>query len=183
MKDPYTLVADLRFMQIWHRDKHGADGACGWTYPRLSEEQRRACKDLGFWEARERHYLRYPFKQYTADLADRVVLYRSLLILVARVIRVNLTVSEAESITAETFSVGGVDGPDRMFCWVPGWHSNNPEDSPDDRARYWSQQVASIARDLLKRKRPWWRHPRWHLWHWRFHVPLLRRWFGWSGIK
>lgn len=32
---------------------------------------------------------------------------------------------------------------------------------------------------MLRERRPWWRHPRWHVWHWRLQIhPLqqLRRW-------
>jgi len=183
MHDPYILIADLGILQLWHRDRNGCDGACGWSFPHLTERQRQAIKDLGFWEGRERHYLRYPFKEYRADVADRVMLYRSLVLLIARVIRVKLTVAEAEAYVADRFAVGGCDGPDHMFCFVAGYHSNNPQDVDEERARYWSQQCGGIARDLLRLKRPWWRHPRWHVHHWRINFPALRRWFGWSGLR
>lgn len=182
MHDPYTLIADIGPVQLWHRDKNGHDGACGWCYPQLTDRQRQACKDLGFWEGSERHYLRYPYKEYKADYADRVLLYRSLVLLVARVIRVKLTVDEAEAFVAEKFAVGGCEGPDGLFCFVAGYHSNYPEDRDQDRAEHWSRQCASVAREILRRKRPWFRHPRWHVHHWRINVPAFRRWFGWNWM-
>lgn len=40
-------------------------------------------------------------------------------------------------------------------------------------------RIKGIFSALRRRERPWWRHPRWHLWHWRFQVhpwQALRRW-------
>jgi hypothetical protein len=181
VKDPYTLVVDLNVVQIWHRDANGHDGACGWSYPNPTEKQREALKNLGFWEGRERHFLRYPYKSYSADVADRETLYRAAILIVARVMRINLSFDEAARMAAEKFGVGGVEGPDGLFCWLPGYHCNGP-DSPEERADHWARCCWSIARELLRRRRSWWQHPRWHIHHWRLHFPLLHRWFGWSGV-
>lgn len=182
MHDPYSLVCDLRFLQIWHRDAGGSDGACGWCFPRLTDKQWQALKDLGWWEGRERRFLRYPFKSYAADVADRETLYRAAILIVARVLRVRITFDEAAQIAAEKFGVGGTEGPDGLFCWVPGYHCNG-EDNAERRAEYWTQQCYAIARGLLRSRRRWWQHPRWHIHHWRLHVPVLKAWFGWSGLR
>jgi hypothetical protein len=179
MHDPYTLVFCFLGVQVWHRDAHGSDGACGWSYPHLSAKQSQACKDLGFWEARERHFLRYPFKSYSADVADREALYRALLLTIARVIRVPLSIDEATKIASEKNGLGGCEGIDHVFCFVPGYHTNYKEDTPEGRADHWTQVCHSIARSLLRMKRRWWQHPRWHFWHWRFSVPALK----WSNVK
>ena len=183
MHDPYSLVFDFGFGAIWHRDKNGADGACGWCYPRLSEKQAKAMKDLGFWEGKERHFLRYPGKVNQASITDRETLYRALLLLIARMLRIKLTVEEATLIAAEKNSVGGVDGMDRMFCFEPGWHTNRREDNEEDRREYWTGVCHGIARGLLRRKRRWYQHPRWHFWHWRISIPALNRRFGWDPLK
>lgn len=182
MHDPYTLVADLRFVQIWHRDKGGHDGACGWSFPHLSKQQALACKSLGHSESRENHYLRYPTQSHVEDVADREALYRALLLTVARVIRVPLKYEDAAKEAAEKSGLGGFDGLDRIFCFVPGYHTNFKQDRPEHREEYWGRTCHGIARGLLLRNRKWWQHPRWHIWHWRIHVPVFRRWFGWSGI-
>lgn len=182
MHDPYTLIADLNVVQLWHRDAKGHDGACGWTFPKLSDEQRKALDGLGWWEGRERHFLRYPFKTYSADVADRETLYRAAILMVARVLRVKMSFDEAARMAAEKFGVGGTEGPDRLFCWLPGWHCNG-EDSPEKRAEHWSRECYAISRELLRQRRRWWQHPRWHIHHWRIHVPAFRRWFGWSGLR
>ena len=181
MHDPYTLVSDLRFVQIWHRDARGHDGACGWSYPNPTPKQAKALKDLGWWEGRERHFLRYPFKEYRGDVADRISLYTAAILTVARVIRVRISHDFAARMAVEKFGVGGTEGPDGMFCFLPGYHCNG-EDSNEKRAEVWTGQCMAIARVLLQRRRHWWQHPRWHVHHWRFHVPILHKWFGWSQV-
>lgn len=37
-----------------------------------------------------------------------------------------------------------------------------------------SSFVGSIASALNRRFRPWWKHPRWHVHHWRVHIDLVR---------
>lgn len=40
-------------------------------------------------------------------------------------------------------------------------------------------RVECIFAALRRRERPWWRHPRWHVWHWKFQVhpwQAFRRW-------
>jgi hypothetical protein len=131
-------------------------------------------RDLGFWESRERHFLRYPFKKYTADVADRETLYRGLVLLVARVLHLNVSYEHAAKMAAERFAVGGCDGLDGTFCWLPGYHSNSQEDRLDDRAHHWAGICGGIARELLRAKRRWWQHPRWHVHHWKIQWTFVR---------
>lgn len=88
------------------------------------------------------------------------------------------------------------------------WHVDPERDGTDDscgwfiRGRHLSAADRALARDLIenehdnlrdwfrdcdqedaaclrRRDRPWWRHPRWHVWHWRIQVhpwQQLRRW-------
>lgn len=47
----------------------------------------------------------------------------------------------------------------------------------DDREKI--SQVLGTFACLRRRDRPWWRHPKWHFWHWRFQVhpwQTFRRW-------
>lgn len=36
-----------------------------------------------------------------------------------------------------------------------------------------------LVRAYLMSTRPWWRHPRWHFWHWRIQVPAWKRFVRW----
>ena len=181
MHDPETLAFSLylgRFnlLNVWHVDpcRGASDDSCGWTFPRLTTAQHQAMKDLGWWEGRERHYLRYPFKQYRAEVADREALYRAAILLVAKALRVRMSFGDASTMAAERFGVGGCEGPDRLFCFLPGYHTNHADDRAEDRADHWRQECTAIARLILLRHRRWWQHPRWHFWHWKLTFPGLR---------
>jgi hypothetical protein len=63
--------------------------------------------------------------------------------------------------------------------------ASNPVDSLQSTvARVQSEEACgdfflTIYRCYLRFNRPWWRHPRWHFWHWRFQVhpwQTFRRW-------
>jgi hypothetical protein len=185
MFDPMTLAFDVRLpfgkrrtlFMIWHNDPckgGGGDDSCGWSYPRLNDKQRQAIKDLAFWEGRERHYLRYPFKTYPGDIADREVLYRALILLVARVLQLDISFDQAAKMAALKFAVGGCDGADGTFCYLAGYHSNYKEDRQEDRQQHWQGVCMGIARQILSDRRKWWQHPRWHVRHWKIHIPAVK---------
>jgi len=172
------MIGRLGPVTLWHRDKHGRDGACGWSYPHPNEEQAKAIKSLGFWEGREKHYLRYAEKSHSGHFADRMAMYRCLVALVAKVCQIKAKPALIDEIVTQQFQVGGVDGPDRLFCFLPGYHTNYTEDLPEKRAEYFAGFCRGIARELLRKTRPWYRHPRWHVWHWRIHVRGLSKPLG-----
>ena len=187
MHDPCTVAFDIRtpwgssFITVWHVDpcKGGSDNSCGFGFPRLTERQSQAMKDLGWWEGRERHFLRYPFKEYRAEVADREALYRAAILGVARALRLRMSFEEAAKMASEKFAVGGVEGPDRLFCFLPGYHSNYKDDRDEDRADIWRGQCAAIARTILFRRRRWWQHPRWHVHHWKIQIHPWQRFRKW----
>src|SRR5262249_10179348 len=43
--------------------------------------------------------------------------------------------------------------------------------SPDDCADFFH----IVHRAYLRFNRPWWRHPRWHFWHWRIQIHALQK--------
>ena len=57
---------------------------------------------------------------------------------------------------------------DNIAMWFTG---------ADDKEKI--SQVLGTFACLRRQERPWWKHPRWHFWHWRFqvhHWQALRRW-------
>lgn len=47
----------------------------------------------------------------------------------------------------------------------------NMEHTARRRAERIARMAACIYGDILRRTMPWWRHPRWHLHHWKFQFP------------
>lgn len=52
-------------------------------------------------------------------------------------------------------------------CIVKRWGDN------DDRANRIRNMASMVYSWILRRNRPWWKHPRWHFWHWEIHCQPL----------
>lgn len=178
MKDPYTLAFEIKWLglMIWHRDRHGSDGACGWTYPHLTDRQFRALRDLAWCEGRTPYFLRSPGKVFNGSRADAECLYRALIFNVALSIGHRVTFDYATREAIMKIHRGADFSGANVFCWQPGYHSNFTEDSADSREQHFRCIVGGIAREILADHRPWFKHPRWHMHHWRLQWRVLQ-WF------
>ncbi len=200
---------------VWHKDpeRKGSDDSCDWfgRYWRASDPAvTKLVNELTSWEADpnysryftcgvEMHVAEYPADTASGDPAHRFVSWRTSpgdsLALVALVLRTAAWRLDKRS-------------PKRLMQWaldfISELHSDelfDPHKDPEQRR----DAFATVVRYYLRCSRPWWRHPRWHVWHWRIQVPLLqllRRWLfvrcavcrgrfcwgesvysGWSGGK
>lgn len=69
----------------------------------------------------------------------------------------------------------------RLFQWAIGFALKH------DNARIWAVETdeeklgafKSLIREYQRFKRPWWRHPRWHVWHWRIQIHPLQSLWHW----
>ena len=69
---------------------------------------------------------------------------------------------------------------DDKFDFGLSWDHIIPKDDYErKRALYMAFRVAR----RLYRPRPWWRHPRWHLWHWRFQVHPVQQFKRWAWSR
>jgi hypothetical protein len=169
------------FATIWHVDpeKDGSDDSCGWSNIKLTKGQKAILKNAAWWEGQYPHFLCVEGKEWDGTVADAESLERGLRLLVCRVLKIKMSWDDICRSAAEAVHVrtGGKFGD--SFCFLPGYHTNHLNISKDDRADHLYGILCGVARNLLTDKRPKWRHPRWHFWHWKIQIhPLLsfKRW-------
>ena len=179
------------FVTIWHKDPelHGSDNSCGWFTPPFNETTREIVKSLASDEAREPWFMALKAKTNTDPiLCERLLFGAFMLIsrcLVNRgVIRKPVSVDDATRWAAEA-THNSIDNFRSSLCFKSGYHSNwyregRPNTVEEDK--FWREEqvrsfFGSIAGWILREQRPWWKHPRWHIWHWRLQVhPLQQLW-------
>lgn len=200
MHDPMTLAFSIKrpwphrfklgrsrpywpsIVDIWHVDpeRDGSDDSCGWSYVRVPERIRRELKFAAGCEARSPWLLRDEAK-LPASVVDAERKLAHAILYVAHVCKVRCSFARAERLAGDLIH-NQVDNLRSSLCFLPGWHSNCEADRESDREDAAHRLYVTLARILLTGARPWWRHPRWHFWHWRVRVlPIqaFKRW-AWS---
>jgi hypothetical protein len=65
---------------------------------------------------------------------------------------------------------------DSAYTSINQSYGRDPRETPENRAR----NAASMMYSWVARQcRPWWQHPRWHVWHWKIqvhHLLMFKRW-------
>lgn len=191
MHDPMTVAASWpkynswlykrvgTQVTLWHRDpeKDGTDDSCGWSFVKVPKSIK---STLDFWGGEE---AKHPWFQRDCakepqSVADAECLLRGALLQTAHVCHVKLSCDAAGALASRLIH-NQVDNIRSSLVFLPGWHSNNPEPTEYDRKEHASRFFWILARVLLTDSRPWYRHPRWHIHHWRLQIHSLqnlRRW-------
>jgi len=93
-----------------------------------------------------------------------------MILLVCRVLEIRFSWDQASRMASESIHIrtGGKAGD--CFCFVPGYHTNSKEDAEKYREDHFCGILYGIARNILAEKRPWYKHPRWHIHHWRLQI-------------
>lgn len=196
MHDPSTVAFELRrpwpqksvlpgrryfpaIITIWHEDPEtdGTDDSCGWAYSKLTKDQKSNLTFLAGCEARSPWFLREAAKQ-PSSAADAESKMRGAIVLVAAILKVKFSMAEATQMAVE-YIHNSTDSIRSHLCFLPGWHTNFPDDSEEHRKRHAEELFTILARGILSRKRRWWQHPRWHFWHWRFQVHPIQAFKRW----
>jgi len=170
------------FITICHVDPcrgRGGDDSCGYSYVQLTDKQVERLKNTAWWEGRLKHFLCGKEKAWTGGLAEAECLYRGMVLLVARVLDIPMTFDRAAKHAAESIHIRTSENAGGCFCFVPGYHTNNKQDRESDRVDHFTGILCGIAKSLLTERRPWYRHPKWHFWHWKFQCHALldvKRW-------
>lgn len=171
------------FITVWHVDPEadGSDDSCGYSIPHLNDEQRSLLRGLAWVEAHHPQFMTCRAKRWTGGRAEAEVAYRGLLIHVAKRAGIPITFDQAAHQASLDLHQPDCSDTANVFCFLPGWHTTSETDSLQDREDVFYARVCTIARWMLIDRRPWWRHPRWHIHHWRIQChPLqaLRRWLS-----
>lgn len=175
----YRLIGPQ--ITIWHKDPEtdGSDDSCGWSFVKVPKNIMGALDFDAGQEAKHPWFQRDCAKE-PQSVADAEALLRGALLFVAHVCRVKLSYAEACS-KADRLLHNPVDNIRSSLCFLPGWHSNNSQPTEYDRKEHAKRFYWILARVLLTDARPWYRHPRWHLWHWKLQIHLWqmfkRAWF------
>jgi hypothetical protein len=176
------------FITIWHVDPEadGTDDSCGWFAPKLSKDQVSRIKSISGDEAREPYFQKFLGKQIESP-TEAETLLRQAFVIVGKVLSKEhlcepptkrVSFSEAESWACEMLG-NPVDNFRTSLSFLPGWSSNRDEDRVEDRQYHAEQFFRAIARYILRERRPWYRHVRWHFWHWKLQcqpVDQFKRW-------
>lgn len=190
MHDPMTLAFSLKWpwfwrkyrpplLDVWHVDPEtdGSDDSCGWSFPRLTKKQRSILEHLAYCESRTPWYQRDPVKRI-GSAADAESLMRGAIAAVSYCLKIKLTWDDTCKLACDlTHNLH--DNFQGSLCHLPGWHTNFKHDDADERKQRAMGFFCSVARVLLRRSRPWYRHPRWHFWHWKLRLyptQHLKRW-------
>jgi hypothetical protein len=195
MHDPQTVAFEIKrpwphrmfngwsyrpaWVVIWHVDPEsdGSDDSCGFSRARIPKK---VLSELDFeagLEAQRPWLLREDSKQ-PMHIADVECLLRGAILHTAHICRVRCSYERASRLASRLLH-NPVDHLRSSLCFLPGYHSNCAEDREDDRKDHALSLYRSLARILLTEARPWWRHPRWHFWHWKIQVVPLQDFKRW----
>lgn len=171
------------FITIWHVDpeKDGSDDSCGYSYIKLTKEQRERLRNAAWIEGNNPHFLTCLEKTWRGAVTEAETLYRGMVLLVCRVLRIRITFDEVCKYASEACHVNRDVGKiGDVFCFLPGYHTNSKEDSKEDRQEHFFGILCGVARVILTDRRPWWKHPKWHVWHWEFQCHPLQTFKRWA---
>lgn len=183
---------------IWHKDpeRGGSDDSCGWFTPPFSETTREIVKALSQDEAREPMLFAMNAKENPDPLLTERFVFGSLMLMsrcmVNRgVLRRPVRVEDAQRWAAE-MTYNRVDSFLGRFCFQSGYHSNTYSHNAEkglpntpEEDKFWREDQAkgfygAIAGMILRSRRPWFKHPRWHFWHWRLQVHPMQAFKRWA---
>ena len=170
------------FLTVWHVDpeRGGSDDSCGYSRVRLTKHQIERLRNACWHEAKHPHFLRCRDKEWSGSLEEVESLYRGLVFLVCLVMRIKVTLDEVALYAIKATHVHDCGKAGSAFCFLPGYHSNNVNDSESDREDYFHGILCNVASQVLTNRRPWWKHPKWHFWHWKFQCHPLQTFKQWA---
>lgn len=163
MHDPSTVAFEIRWpieITIWHEDPQtdGTDDSCGWFKPKYTEEQRRKVLQDAECHASS---LQGIFKVW--DDSNRLeIIYDIYRLAKWNLYRQRLNAKDYQEI---------------LDLALNTW-DNIKVHGPASQEEY-DRMILNMGRIIMGNRRPWWRHPRWHIHHWRIQVHCIQRLKRW----
>jgi hypothetical protein len=177
------------FLTVWHVDPEtdGSDDSCGYTRPRLSKDQKARIESIAGDEAREPWFMAYRGKQIDSP-TEAETLLRQAFLLVGKIFTKEhrckpairrVTFAEASE-WASAMLANPVDNFRSSLAFLPGYHSNNEKDTEHDRQYCAAQFFYCVGAFILRERRPWYKHAKWHVWHWQLQIHPLEQFKRWA---
>lgn len=158
------------FITIWHVDpeRRGDDDSCGWHTPNddASRAQVDQARKIGgeewtFWNMGGFSFKRFGFVDADGSPNTLAIIHNACRVILWRVFK------------REWFNLRELN---LLLSMVT---------SPDSGLRHYAREALNdretmqhlyglIAKNIQRVNRPWWKAPRWHVWHWRIQIPFLQ---------
>jgi len=166
---------------IWHVDPQsdGSDDSCGYSYVRLTKKQVEILRNTAWSEGQTPHFLCCAAKKWTGSITEAEALTRGLYFLVCRVLKLKSTYEQASKYASEATHIVDCCGFGGNFCFLPGYHTNSSKDTAEIRQDHFNGILCGVARNILTERRPWWKHPKWHIHHWKIQWHFGQRFYRW----
>lgn len=182
-KERKHFVLDPRplLFEVWHHDPctDGSDSSCWRKRSRLTSSQREKLKCFAWDESHYPYFLRRRSKEWGGlSRAEAEVMYRALLLHIARLLGKRLSFDEASRKASLWIHHAECTNPANIFCFLPGYHTNSTEDTPERREEHFHHLLIGIANHQFAPNR-WWRSSWLHLNHLYLRIPLWQRVHRW----
>lgn len=168
-RDSFNQRRHLTVLEIWHRDPR--NHRCGWAFPRLTKSQTAMLRSMAEGEAKFGPWFLRDRAKQSRRPEEAETMLRALVVLIADRFDIKITTEEA-TLTAIRLLHEPYDNVRSSLCFLPGYHSNFAEDRELDREEHMLEVLCCVAMNLLREKRRWWQHPRWHVRHWKISFTL-----------
>jgi hypothetical protein len=145
------------FITIWHVDpeKDGSDDSCGYSYPKVTKK----LKELSKKEAEFESSVGGMFHNYMPIMDTFSTIIATFQIISWRCFKRNISPKEmVEIINVCTNPVDNL-----RHCAM----TKNKEDVEN--------LFYLCVRSYLRMIRPWYKHPKWHIWHWKLQIHPLEK--------
>jgi len=180
MHDPKTVAHEIKIgktwlITIWHVDPEtdGTDDSCGWPWPRVGEADERIIDEIVNWEIKFPYLMtpylpvtiaspKYNYHQMLAGDCIAYIVTAWMQIAWKRDRRRKITFGEFEHIL--NLATNPYDNLRAVLA--------SPDSPPEYNTRRF---LYAVMRQYLGYHRPWWRHPRWHIYHWEFQIHPVQK--------